>query len=236
VTDAFLRASNAAPFADVAARLLAFVAATSGGTDVPVVFVSHGCHVLDKPVLEQEFARLHRAVPASWYFYDTLPFFRQRYRRERSYALGALFASVFGFAPPPGHRAVNDTWTLAVLLSHATFGGYTHWMTGGYYPAALTPLQTVRYVGTQTEALLHQGGVTCTEDLLILMAKTCRMDEAALGTYLERRCAVPRPTACRVAHSVFVVLLRQLRAAEVDAADDDAASAAARDTVGTASV
>lgn len=221
VTSTFLKTSGARPFAAVATDIRAFVRATAGSGAVPTAWVSHGCHLLDKPVLEREFARLGQALPGHWYFYDTLPFFRKRYRRQASYKLGPLFTSVFGRPPPRCHRAVDDVWTLTTLLTHATFGGNTRWLTGGYYPPLLTPLQTVRYIGTQGEALLHAAGYTCVEDLVVLLAKTCGLHEPTLRRHFQARCHLPRAAAHRIARSVLHTVLR--RTAGGDDTDADAA-------------
>ena len=94
ITQSFLRAHGARPFRDIIHGLMAFVARVVRDRTAPVVFVAHGCFVLDKALLEAEFARLSRTMPNEWRFYDTLPLFRQRFRHQPSYALGALYLSL----------------------------------------------------------------------------------------------------------------------------------------------
>ncbi len=226
VTHAYLRKNGAQPFAAVADALLAFVADTCNSVAVPVAMVAHGCHLLDKPVLERAFARLGRTVPGSWYFYDTLPFFRKAFpRRRRGYSLKALHTAVMGRPPPTSHRAVADTAALLALLDRAT-GGNAALLVGGYYPPLLTPLQTVRYIGSQAEHLLHVSGYTCVEDLVVLLAKTCGLDVVAFQRYLETACSISPQDAPRIANSMLTTLLRRT-GARVDAAANAAAANAA---------
>ena len=120
--------------------------------------------------------------------------------------------------------AVADTAALVALLDRAT-GGNAALLVGGYYPPLLTPLQTVRYIGSQAEHLLHVSGYTCVEDLVVLLAKTCGLDVVAFQRYLETACSISPQDAPRIANSMLTTLLRRT-GARVDAA---AAAAAIKD-------
>ena len=205
VTAAFLRRHEAQPFAAVVDALVAFA-----GTNRPVAWVAHGCFVLDKRVLEAEFARLGRAMPGTWYFYDTLPLFRRRWKGEKTYRLGALFTGRMGHPPHQTHRAADDTATLATLVYHATHGGSVAALTGGFYPPLLTPLQTVKYIGSQAERLLYAAGYTCVEDLFMTLTKPCRLHVDRMAAWLDTTVpGLTRGRARRIARSVLKALLRR---------------------------
>lgn len=210
VTAAWLTAQGARPFAAVATDLRAFVTEVAGSTSIPVVWIAHGCSVFDKPVLEHEFARLEETMPSNWLFYDTLPFFRRVWRKHpQGYSLRALYTSAFGTPPPQHHRALADAMALMALLHRAT-GGYSSALVGVYYPPMLTPLQTVKFIGTHAERLLHAGGYTCVEDLLIALAKTHGLHVPELKRTLLLRCPLFNAgEAERIAASVLRTLLRR---------------------------
>lgn len=218
VTAGYLQNANAQPFAVVLPRIVAFVTEhctrqasnqhNKTPTVVPALFVSHGGFCLDKPVLEREFARQNCVIPAKWYFYDTLPFFRRQYRRLPSYALNCLYQSVFWVPPAASHFAAADVLTLVHLLLHAT-GGNTTLLTGAYCPAYLTPLQTVKYIGSHKELLLVQhASVTSVEDLICLLAKQCGLEKNAIALFLHESCKFERASAIKVAQSVTNLLLK----------------------------
>lgn len=209
VTKGFLRRSRALPFEKVLPRLVSFVAShcARGDGAVPAVLMSHGTFLLDKPVLEREFARAKETIPSGWYFYDTLPFFRRRYRRQPSYSLNVLYAAVFGKPPDSSHFAVADVITLSQLLMHAT-GGATHVLTGAYCPPYLSPLQTIKYIGAQKETLLVQhANVTCVEDLVCTLAKVCGFSIDRMARFFEETCLFESSSAMKVARSIHDMLL-----------------------------
>ena len=216
VTRDFLRANNARPFGEVAPFLIDWIA-SFGGPGAPVAMVAHGTFLLDKPVLECEFRRLGLMVPPTWYFYDTLPYFRRRFRRMPSYSLKALYQKVFHAPPTSHHFAAADTAALHILLLSATGGDLTS-LVGCYCPAYLRPLQNVRYVGSQKEALLFAAGITCYEDLYITLAKTCTLDARRMATFLEKECRIERSSAIKVARSVLSMILREGKGAAAAAA------------------
>lgn len=214
VTKDYLCKANARPFAGVMPDLVAFVEKHCRQPNrplLPAVLMSHGTFMLDKPVLEREFARQESVVPPHWYFYDTLPYFRRVFRKQPSYALKNLYQSVF-WRPPRGmHFASADVMTLLHLVLYATQGD-TRRLDGAYCPPYLTPLQTIKYVGWQKEQLLlHHANVTCVEDLVVCLAKHCGLTAAATTTFLKETCAFEAPAAVKVAQSIEEMLLKGTR-------------------------
>ena len=210
----YLCKANARPFAEVMPDLVAFVrghCARPNHALVPALLMSHGTFVLDKPVLEREFARQNKVVPSHWYFYDTLPFFRRAFRKKPSYALKSLYQSVFWRPPQAMHFASADVMTLLHLLLYATQGN-PRCLSGAYCPAYLTPLQTLKYVGWQKERLLvDHGNVTCVEDLVVYLAKNCGLTAVAIGPFLRDNCAFEQASAVKVANSIEETLLSDVR-------------------------
>jgi len=205
VTQQYLDDHHAQPFAQVGPRVTAFVASFLRPGQV-VAMVSHGTFLLDKPVLEEEYRRLGTQVPPCWFFYDTLPFMRRRYRGQASYSLKNLYQKVF-WAPIIGHHsAAADVAALHMLLLHAT-GGNLHKLTGCYCPAYLRPLQTVRFIGSQKEQLLFAAGISSVEDLIVTLAKTCTLDTTRMAAFLQQTCSIERTSALKISRSLLNVLL-----------------------------
>jgi len=208
VTEAYLKEQRAVPFGDVIAPLMAFLCKYTGGTK-PTVFISHGTFLLDKPVLELEFARHNTLIPNNLYFFDTLPYFRRVFRRQPSYSLKSLYKSVFPTRPFVWHHfAVSDVLYLRGLLFHAC-GGNLHTIEGCMCPAYLTPLQTVKFIGHQKERLLFNSGISCVEELVLICTKKCFMNENAMCNFLEEFCKIERASALKVARQVLFTVIKQ---------------------------
>lgn len=210
VTKVFLANHDAKPFAEVLPRLLGFIELHSPHVQSyhgPVVLVSHGAFVLDKPVLEREFARVNRVVPSHWRFYDSLPFFRRVFRRAKSYKLAALYEHVFWAPPGTSHFASADAAALVKLLRRATGGDMTR-LYGAYVPPYLSALQTIKYVGSQKEMLLvSRANVTCVEDLVVCLAKCCGFERSRVARFLQDKCHFDRVSAERVSNSLQKIML-----------------------------
>lgn len=210
VTSTFLKEQQAQPFSVVVRELIHWVQ-TFHGTHF--VFMSHGCFVLDKPLLELEFGRLNMVIPTTWYFFDTLPFLRNKYKKQPSYALGRLYNVMFGKKIEHAHWAMADTLALRKMILHCFqmpvlpyhLATQIH---GCYYPAFYTPLQCVRYIGTYNEQLLVLGGVQCVEDLYMLLRQQCRMNVDRLQEHLRTTFNVRASDALKISNSILTMLLQ----------------------------
>jgi len=210
VTQQYLDEHKARPFSEVCRDLVSFVESFCTPCTPSVALVAHGVFLLDKPVLENEFRRAGRQVPPNWYFYDTLPFFRRKYRRLPSYSLKNLYQKVFHNSPTNHHMAKGDVVALHTLLLEAT-GGKLSALDGCYCPAYLHALQEVKFVGTQKEQLLFAAGITCVEDLIVTLAKTCTLNLDHMAHFLQTHCCIERTSALKVARSVLHIVLRQTK-------------------------
>ena len=211
VTAEFLSQKGAVPFAQAVQDVLKWVHSIAA---THYVFMSHGCFVLDKPLIETEFGRQGLIVPPNWYFYDTLPFFRSRFKKQPSYALNKLYTMLFKESIVKAHFAISDTVALrrmlltcfnlpVVLPFHLATRLY-----GCYYPAFYTPLQRVRFIGTYNENLLVMGGIQCVEDLYMMLRQKCRMNIEALKTLLTTNYHVRDSDALKISQSILTMLLQ----------------------------
>ena len=211
VTNTFLSKQKAQPFSTVLTRLLKWVHSVNA---THYVFMSHGCFVLDKQLIEAEFGRQQVVVPSTWYFYDTLPYFRSQYKKQRSYALNQLYTMLFHEPIVNAHFELADTLALRRMLLVTLnlplvlpFHLSTR-LFGCYYPAFYTPLQCVRFIGTYNENLLVMGGVQCVEDLFMLLRQQCRMNVAELKHTLTTNYHVRDSDALKISQSLLTRLLR----------------------------
>jgi len=210
VTDAFLQKHGAQPFSVVVHELIEWM-----GT-IPAthyVLISHGCFVLDKRIMETEFGRLNMVVPTQWFFFDTLPFFRLKFRKQPSYSLGELYKAYFQEPIIGAHFATTDTLALRrLLLTCFTAPVLPYQLStqlhGCYYPAFYTPLQSVRYIGTYNEQLLVMGGLQCVEDLFMLLRQQCRMCREQLQNILTVRYHLRNSDSLKISTSVLHMLIR----------------------------
>jgi hypothetical protein len=174
----------------------------------PVVFISHGNYVLDKPLLECEFGRQGIVVPSNWFFYDTLSWFRTVFKKQPSYSLKNLYEYVFSERIPNQHFALPDTKALYRLLSHTLNQSPIHTsLHGVYYPAYYTPLQRVKFLGNYNERLLVNGGIQCVEDLHMLLLHKCRLNVDFLEIILREKYHLSQDSAEKIASSVLHLLL-----------------------------
>ena len=210
VTPAYLKKVDAKPFAEVASSLVGFLWRLSAGSTVPTVLVSHGNFVLDKPVLEQGFRRAGLTFPRNVLFFDTCPFFRKTFRNRTSYSLRALYTNIIGCKPRgDAHRALADVHALEDLLMWITNGNrcLSLFLHGGYYPPYCTPLQCIRGIGNEKEALLWSGGLRSVEDLILLLMQG-NLQPRKLCEYMVQWCHVDHESARRIAANVLRVALR----------------------------
>ena len=211
VTNTYLSENNAQPFRLVVTKLLQWVHSLHA---THYVFMSHGCFVLDKQLIEAEFGREHLVVPSNWYFYDTLPFFRLQYKKQPSYALGQLYTMLFNEPIHNAHFALADTLALRRMLLACMnlplvlpFHLSTR-LVGCYYPAFYTPLQCVRFIGTYNETLLVMGGIQCVEDLYMLLRQQCRMNVDDLKNTLTTNYHIRDSDALKISQSILTMFLR----------------------------
>ena len=87
--------------------------------------------------------------------------------------------------------------------------GNLHKIVGCVCPAYLTPLQTVRFIGRQKEKLLFNSGISCVEELILLCAKRCFMDESVMCKYLQNHCNIERASALKVSRQILVTVMKQ---------------------------
>jgi len=134
------------------------------------VLVSHGCFRKDKPTFEHLMRYYALPYLHDVTFFDTLHWARSVKRRKtnvRSFSLKALYKREFGTTPPEMHCSrghVDALWRLLSSLNEPLYG-YV-------YPLLLTPLQTVRGIGTLNEQLCVQSSILCVEDLCHCMRST----------------------------------------------------------------
>ena len=207
VTEKYLEEQKAPTFAEVIPKFLDYVNYFTGGVK-PAVFIAHGTFILDKPVLQQEFGRNSQLMPSNYYFYDTLPMFRQKFRRQASYSLKALYKHCFSEFPKEQHLALPDTLNLCKLVMYVCQNDITA-IEGCVCPAYLTPLQTIKFIGRQKEQLMFNSGITCVEELVIICAKQCGFNELLMSNFLQQVCAVERSSAMKVARQVLFKVLTQ---------------------------
>ena len=89
---------------------------------------------------------------------------------------------------------------------YATNSNITN-ISGCMCPAYLTPLQTIKYIGSQKEQMLFNSGISCVEELVLICAKTCSFDEAKLSTYLQQICNIERTSALKVSRQILLNVL-----------------------------
>ena len=214
VTSDFLRKNNARPFKDVGHSFFQWVVSMVGQQSRPVVFISHGNFMLDKPLLEYEFGREGVVLPHTWFFYDTLSWFRSVLKKQPSYSMKNLYQSVFREPIVRQHFAMPDVKALQRLLSH-TLGCasipdakfLSRSLRGMYYPPYYTPLQRVKFLGNYNEMLLVQGGVQCVEDLHIILLHQCRLNVLSMQNLLMQRFHIKSDSAHKISNSVLHMLL-----------------------------
>ena len=202
VTKAFLRDRGARPFKEVGTEFFNWV--ESFGQS-PTVLISHGNFMLDKPLLEYEYGRGGIALPHSWYFFDTLPWFRAVMRREPSYSMKNLYRSAFAEDIPDQHFALPDAKALVRLVKKTA--DTAHDLRGVLYPPYYTPLQRVKYLGSYNEKLLVQGGIQCVEDLHLILLQHCHLDLGEMKRALSERFHIRHDSAYKIANSILHMLL-----------------------------
>ena len=140
-------------------------AARVAGNAKRIVLVSHGCFKSDQIVLENEARRIGVALPKNLFFYDTLPLFRQLFKKARGYDLTSLYSSLMGKeGVVQAHRAADDVEMLSACLDMIYKDGFD--IDGVIIPAGSRSLQTLNGVGTATEALFVAQGISTVEQLV----------------------------------------------------------------------
>jgi len=172
---------------------------------LPVVLVSHGNFVLDKPLLEKEFGQIKFLCPSNWYFYDTLPLFRTLMKKQPSYSLQNLYEFVFKEKIKGHHRAMPDAEALHRMLFHVN--PHVYQFHGVYYPAYYTPLQKVKFLGNYNEKLLISGGVQCVEDLHSMLVHKCRLNVSSLKNILQKQFYITNDSSDKISNSLIHLLL-----------------------------
>ena len=206
LTRDFLESKEAKPWSHVGPLFLEWMGhqRVNGG---PLVLVSHGNFMLDKPLLEVEYGRLNTVIPAWIYFYDTLFWFRMVLRKRSSYSLKNLYQETFGQPIANQHLAMPDVLALRQLLDTTILPQCLFYLRGSYYPAYYTPLQRIKYVGNYNELLLIQGGCQCVEDLHLLFLHQCRLNQTLMKTILDQRYHLQPDSAEKITHSLLQMLL-----------------------------
>jgi len=208
VTHEFLHSSGARPFSQIAHDLLCFLQ-QFGNVGAPVALISHGAFLLDKRMLEVEFARCNMIIPSNIYFFDTLPYFRRVFRRQPSYSLKSLYRAIMPTKSFENHHSALDDVLALRDLVHVACGGNLHQLVGCMCPPYLTPLQTVKFIGHQKEMMMFKSGISCVEELILLCAKRCYMNENTLCKYLQNQCHIERASALKVARQILITVIKQ---------------------------
>jgi len=214
VTDSFLKKRKARPFKDVGCSFFQWIVTMAGQTTRPVVFISHGNFMLDKPLLEYEYGREGVVLPQNWFFYDTLAWFRTVLRKRPSYSMKNLYQDVFREPIVRQHFAMPDVKALQRLLLHTLGCAFppdanylSRTLHGIFYPPYFTPLQRVKFLGNYNEMLLVQGGVQCVEDLHIILLHQCRLNVLSMQNLLMQRYHIKSDSAHKISNSVLHMLL-----------------------------
>ena len=213
LTSDFIQQKKAQPFSHAGPQIIQWIQSQTSYPTQNVVLISHGNHMLDKPLLEAEFGRLKMVLPCNWYFFDTLSWFRAVIKKAGSYSLKKLYEQVFNQSIRNQHFALSDTKALVSLLeytlqsNHLTPVFLSTKLFGIYYPPYFTPLQKIKYCGNYNESLLVNGGIQCVEDLSLLLLQRCRLNVGLMQSLLMNTYHIKMDSALKISNSILSMLL-----------------------------
>jgi len=137
------------------------------GTGIIPVFISHNTFRADKPIIELECERYKLRLPPNWYFFDSLHYSRDTIQNSGNYSLSGLHEHIFGEPIQNVHRARSDVTACIRILVFLTKSSWN--LQGPMYPAYLTSLRSIRWVGRKTEHLLTKAGICSAEALFMFV-------------------------------------------------------------------
>ena len=213
VTKEFLESKNAKPFSICGPLFIQWIQQFIKSPTQSVVLISHGNHVLDKPILEAEFGKLKMVLPNNWFFFDTLAYCRQKIKKTESYSLKNLYSKIFKKKIPNQHFALADTLALTQILKWCLCQEYltddflSQNLHGIYYPPYYTPLQTIKFCGNYNERLLVTNGVQCVEDLSLMLLQQHRLNIGSMQSFLMSQYFIKMESALRISNSVLEMIL-----------------------------
>jgi len=162
----FLERENAITWDHAFKELCEWVSQDATVCTIPV-FISHNTFRADKPIMELECERYKMRLPSNWYFFDSLHYSRDVIRNSGNYSLSGLHQNIFHEPIQNVHRARSDVKACIRILVYLTKGSWN--LVGPMYPAYLTSLRSIRWVGRKTENLLATVGVDSAESLFMIL-------------------------------------------------------------------
>ena len=148
LTEDFLRKRDAISFVDAWKFLLLWVNGIIH--EGPVIWISHNCFKGDKIMLEIDTHRNKIILPYSWFFFDSLLFFRKVVPKQNSYSLNDLYMNICGKPMKHHHLALPDATHLLNVLSKTC----NLILQGVVYPSYATSLQIIKWLGPSSEESL----------------------------------------------------------------------------------
>lgn len=142
-----------------------------------VVLVAHNAYGFDMPIIQKECDRNGLRIPTHWYFYDTLPIYRQVLPTDQSKKLGDLYQRAFSVGLEGAHDALADSKALQRLFEHDLTGLFCieDCVSANTYVYLNddAPASNVRGIGQATQRRLNKLFQTseCTVGMLRAFAK-----------------------------------------------------------------
>lgn len=165
LTEEFLREREAVSFAEAWKFLLLWVNGIINGG--PAIWISHNCFKGDKIMLETDTRRNNITLPYTWFFFDSLLFFRKVVPKQSSYSLNDLYMNICGKPMEHHHLALPDATHLLTVLCK-TSNLVLH---GVVYPSYATSLQIIKWLGPSSEEKLIRNGICSLEELITTVMK-----------------------------------------------------------------
>lgn len=167
----FLDQEHAVTWDIAFAELCAWV--SEENTTIPV-FISHNTFRADKPILELECKRYNCRMPSHWHFFDSLHYARDQLRNSGNYSLSGLYSTIFNQPIENAHRAKADVNACVRILAHLTNSQWQ--LEGPIYPAYVTSLRSIRWIGRKAENTLVNVGINSVETLFMLLQQNIHRD------------------------------------------------------------
>ena len=176
----FLQEENAILWDEAFQKMSTWVSTQLNAGDIPV-FISHNTFRADKPIMELECKRYNIRIPLNWYFFDSLHFSRAVIRNSAgNYSLSGLHTQLFDKPIENVHRAKYDVIACNNIMSKLTKNTWN--LTGPMYPAYMTSLRSIRWVGRKAEELFYNANIRSVEDLYVHLQTNIQLNYIQMGT------------------------------------------------------
>ena len=186
VTHDFLKNANARSTHDTLTFFFKWIAnlydPESGGI---LLLVSHGNFRFDQPLLQSEIIRNSVAIPKNIYFMDTLHWFRNIKKKQRSYSLSNLYKDQFNRPIKNAPLSLFDVHALHDLIQ-----AQDSKLFGIIYNIFHTSLLRIPQVGLFTERLLFDHDMHSIEHLVYKFRNDCCCNPLHLRDFLLKGCSV----------------------------------------------